>query len=137
MDERPVAIDERLPEIGETVRRSVCEQHGEEERRPAARNREQESQGDPDGSEDADPRKADREPVEPAHTVVDDEALNPPVEPDQTGTSCRAWSSSCWGSNGLPMKPWAPRSCASASTSLSTLPENMITGIEPWRSCIR
>src|SRR5579862_3745335 len=54
-----------------------------------------------------------------------------------SGTSCLARSTTCCGSNGLPMKPSAPRRVASTASSSSTLPLNMITGIEPCRSCMR
>ena len=84
---------------------------------PPRQQRRKDEPHEPPGPE---PREADRDRVDDADAMADDPVLDVSIEPDQTGTSCFARSISCWGSNGLPTKPRAPRCSASIAERSST-----------------
>lgn len=124
---RDRGLQQRLQELGDRV----GGEHEDEDGGPPPEQREHERDREPDEPPRADARQLLERPVQPGDAVVDDPPLEVTVAvEDQTGTSALACSTSWCGSNGLPMKPLAPRFCASPAEP-STLPLNMITGIEP------
>jgi len=64
------------------VRSDVGRKDVSEDRGPAPEDGCKRGQKEPDDPEDAEMRKRDEDRVEPAHTVVDNPALKPPVEDD-------------------------------------------------------
>src|SRR5918996_779616 len=68
----------------------------------------------------AEPGQRDEEPVDLLGAVGDHPPQDVAVELGQVGSICFADSISCWGSNGLPMKPDAPRFVASCAEASST-----------------
>ena len=66
---------ERFESRREQVGRAVGDEHGGEDRRPAAQERECEPEREPDEAERPDLRQADEEPVEPGDTVAGDPVL--------------------------------------------------------------
>ena len=118
------------------ARDQIGERDVEKNRGPPPVERGDDGDQEPDRALRPDTREADEDVVQDADAMMDDPALEPCIEISQAGTSCFVDSISCCGSKGLPMNPCAPRAATSAS---STLPLNMITGIDPtpWRSCTR
>src|SRR6187399_693791 len=110
-------------------------EHRDKHERPPPDKRADERDGyphEPEGPDVAEPLE-DR--IQPAGPMVDDPSFELVVEVDQVGRSCLVDSISCRGSNGLPMKPRAPRALASSSEASSTLPLNITTGIDPTPCC--
>jgi hypothetical protein len=132
VDERRAVATDRLPQReGQTVGDEVGGEQYDEEPGPAPDQRKHGTNQDEQEPLGADPREVDEQPVQPADPVLDDPALQVPVERDQVGSSCLVWSISSCGLNGLPMKAWAPREVASSAACSSTFPLNMITGMAP------
>jgi hypothetical protein len=86
---------------------------------------------EPDQALSSYPRQGLEDRIEPGRPVVDNPALDAPVEGDQAGSSSLACSINCWGSKGFPTNPWAPRALASSAAWSLIFPLNMITGIAP------
>ena len=136
--------DVRAWTVGEELhdgRGEVGESDADERRhrgpRVAAPDRDERGQDHPDGAERAGVGEPEEEGVERVDAVLDDPLLQVAVDRDQerrqarVASICFADSISCCGSKGLPMKPWAPRSVASAADCSSILPLNISTGIAP------
>ena len=132
---RPIR-EELHPGRGEIGERDAdeCRERGP---RVATPERDERGQDQPDRAQRAGVGEPDEELVELVDAVLDDPALQVVVDADEerrqarAASICFADSISCCGSNGLPMKPWAPRSVASAADCSSILPLNISTGIAP------
>ena len=125
---RPPLADRGLHRLGQPVRGGVGEEDEDERMRAAAQQRHRQSEREPHEAEAADARQPDEDVVERSPPVLDDPALDVPV---QRGASCFVRSTSCCRSNGFPMKPCAPRFAACCSASPFALPLNMTTGMAP------
>ena len=125
---RATSADRALQEVGGALGRSVREHDEDEGLRAASQECEEERERDPDGAPASDARQPDEDVVQRADAVLDDPVLESVI---QTGASCFVLSISCCRSNGLPMKPCAPRLAACSSAWSSILPLNMTTGIAP------
>ena len=82
-DGRPVDVDEPLEHVGEEVRDDVGGEHEEQEVGTPPDERDHEGDREPDGAERPQVREPDEDRVEDARPVVDDDALEVPVEPGQ------------------------------------------------------
>ena len=125
---RAPSADRALQEIGGALGRCVGERDEDEGLRAASQQCDDEREHDPDGAPASDARQPDEDVVQRADAVLEDPVLELVI---QTGASCFVLSISCCRSNGLPMKPCAPRLAACSSAWSSILPLNMTTGIAP------
>src|SRR5581483_3522805 len=125
---RAVGADRRLERVGDPLRGRVGEEDEHERTRVAASEREGEAEREPHAAPAAATRQPFEDVVERTPPVLDDPALDVPV---QRGASCLARSTSACRSNGLPTNPWAPRFAACCSACSSTLPLNITTGKAP------
>src|SRR5207248_6256019 len=135
---RAEAADRLAEREREPVRREVGGEEQDEEPGPSPDHGEHRSDDHEHEPVGRDAGEVDDERVQPIDAMVDDPALEVAIERDQVGSSCLVCVISSCGSNGLPMKPCAPRSAASPAACSSTLPLNITTGTEPTpcRSCI-
>jgi hypothetical protein len=131
VDGRTITADEPAEEVRADLGGGVGREHVSEDRRSSPEHGAQQSEEQPEKTDTTEVRESDEDGIEPVGPVVDDPAFEPPVEVDQVGRSCFVDSMSCCGLKGLPMKPCAPREAAVRRSSSSTLPLNMITGIDP------
>lgn len=130
MDERRAGPTNRLADpVRNEIGREVGDRDPEDDPGASPEECQSDRDGEPDGSPGPEVREPFEDGIEPAGPVKNDPPLDTVVEADQVGMSCFVESISCRGSNGLPMKPEAPRACASAADSSSTFPLNMITGM--------
>jgi hypothetical protein len=102
---RPRPADPLLERVREDVRDCVGDHHLAEDQRPPPQQGQRQRDREEDEPLGAEPREPDEDLVEPVRTVMDDPALDVPVEGDQLGSSSFARWISWPGSNGLPMKP--------------------------------
>ena len=114
---RTGTVDERLHRKGRPVRQRDG-YDGQQQDAPAAVDRAENSrEHDPEQPEPAGVGQPFEHRIQPTRAMVDDPALEVAVGGDQAGTICFVCSISARRSNGLPTKPWAPRSAASRLTS--------------------
>jgi hypothetical protein len=83
---RPLLSGRTLQQPGEEVCDAVRREYEQEQPRPAPQDCEDEREREPDEPVRADPRQPLEDRVRPPRTVVDDPALEVPVEPGQTGS---------------------------------------------------
>jgi hypothetical protein len=103
VDRRTIAVDESAQEMRPDLGGGVGGEHVAEDGRPAPEHGGEQREQEPEKADAAQVRESDEERVEPVGPVVDDPALQPPVELDQVGRSCFVDSMSCCGLKGLPM----------------------------------
>jgi hypothetical protein len=82
-ERRPPAVEPVAEAEGDRVGRGVGREHGDEQPRPPPEHGQEQRSDEEDEPIDADPGKVDEQPVQPADTVVDDPALEVPVETEQ------------------------------------------------------
>ena len=126
---RPIAMSQG---VGQQVGEQAAEQDVEEDRRPPPVERRDRRDDEEDRALDADLREGDEDVVEPRRSVVDDPALEPSVD----GLIRSGGDELLRRLDELLQVEWprmnpAPRAVAVLRDSSSTLPLNMITGIEP------
>lgn len=103
VDRRTVAADQPAQNVRADLGGGVGGEHVPEDGRPAPEHGGEEPEQEPQKADAAQVRESNEDRVEPVGPVVDDPALQPPVEVDQVGRSCFVDSMSCCGLNGLPM----------------------------------
>jgi hypothetical protein len=80
---RPIAIDARSESRANALRQEVDDDNRRKEPPPAREQCEHEREDEPDSAELTDPREPDEDRVEPINSVMNDPALEIPIEVDQ------------------------------------------------------
>ena len=121
------ALEDDRGEVGAPDGAGRYERRAED--RPSRPERERRREDDPRETRVADDARSDEDGVEGTDAVLRDPDDDVRVE-IYVRSSCFVSASSCSGSNGLPMNASAPRSRAWATSSSSSFPLNMTTGID-------